>query len=45
VIPPDKIIAKFGSLKLGHKVLDKWIMDQRAKEIKILRKLPPPAKK
>jgi hypothetical protein len=45
IIPPWAIISKFGSLKAGHKILDKWIMDQRKHEIKVQRKLPPPAKK
>jgi len=45
IIPPELIIKKFGSLKKGHAILDKWIMETRKKEIKTLRKLPPPAKK
>lgn len=43
-LPPWVIIQKFGSLKRGHKILDDWVMSTRAKEIKTLRKLPPPAK-
>ena len=45
IIPPELIIRKFGSLKRGHAILDAWIMHTRRKEIKTLRKLPPPAKK
>jgi len=45
VIPPQVIIAKFGSLKAGHKILDKWVMDTRKKEIETQKKLPPPAKR
>lgn len=45
VIPPQAIIAKFGSLKAGHKILDKWVMDTRKNEIATQKKLPPPAKR
>lgn len=42
VIPPDKIIARFGDLKGGHKALDKWVLATRAKHIKTLKTLKPP---
>lgn len=45
VIPPWEIIRKYGSLKHGHAILDKWVLDARKKEIHTLKKLPPPAKK
>jgi hypothetical protein len=44
VIPPDKIIQKFGDLDHGHKALDEWVMRTRADHIKTLRKLKPPKK-
>jgi hypothetical protein len=31
-------------LKLGHAALDKWVIEQRKKHIKTLKKLPGPAK-
>lgn len=42
VIPPEKIIERFGSLKKGHAALDKWIVDTRKKHAKTLQKLAPP---
>lgn len=44
VIPPDKIIARFGSLDHGHKSLDKWVITTRKGHIQTLRKLKPPKK-
>jgi hypothetical protein len=44
VIPPDKIIQRFGSLDKGHHALDQWVIDTRKKHIKTLRKLKPPKK-
>jgi hypothetical protein len=44
VIPPQAIIARYGSLKRGHAILDKWVMETRKKEIETQKKLPPPAK-
>jgi hypothetical protein len=44
VIPPEKIIQKFGSLKHGHKALDQWVLDTREEHIKTLKKLKPPKK-
>jgi hypothetical protein len=44
VIPPDKIIAKFGDLDHGHKALDRWVTETRKKHIKTLRGLKPPKK-
>jgi hypothetical protein len=45
VIPPE-IVMQIGNgdLKHGHDELDKWVLASRAKHIKTLRKLPPPAK-
>lgn len=45
IVPPWQIVAKHGSLKKGHAVMDKFVMNQRKKEIEIQKKLPPPAKK
>jgi hypothetical protein len=45
VIHPNAIIRRFGNLKRGHAILDKWIMDTRKKEIETQKNLPPPAKK
>jgi hypothetical protein len=42
VIPPDKIIQKFGHLEHGHKALDQWVLDTREQHIKTLKKLKPP---
>jgi hypothetical protein len=42
VIPPEKIIQKFGHLEHGHKALDQWVLDTRDEHIKTLRKLKPP---
>lgn len=44
VIHPDEIIRRWGSLKNGHAVLDKFVMNERGKERKTLKALPPPAK-
>ncbi len=44
IIPPDKIIAKFGSLEKGHQALDKWVLNTRAKHIATLKTLKPPKK-
>lgn len=44
VIPPEKIIAHFGKLSVGHKKLDDWVVATRKKHIKTLRKLKPPKK-
>lgn len=42
VIPPDKIIAKFGDLDKGHQALDQWVKNTRKTHIKTLSKLKPP---
>jgi hypothetical protein len=42
VIPPEKIIAKFGSLKKGHAALDQWVVDTRDEHAKTLKGLKPP---
>jgi hypothetical protein len=44
IVPPWVIQQRYGNLDNGHKVLDDWVMDQRAKEIKTQKALPPPAK-
>jgi len=41
-ISPQQIIAKFGSLRRGHKILDHWVVLQRQKIAKEMLKLPPP---
>ena len=40
VISPEQIIAKFGNLKHGHKMLDAWVDHERKKHIKTLQRLP-----
>ena len=42
VIPPDRIVDRFGDLDHGHKALDRWVIETRKKHIKTLRKLKPP---
>jgi len=44
VIPPDRIVERFGDIEHGHKALDKWVVDTRKKHIKTLRGLKPPKK-
>jgi len=44
VVPPHVIIEKFGDLDIGHKVLDKFVEDNRKKHIATLKKLPGPVK-
>lgn len=44
VIPPHKIIERFGDLSHGHKALDAWVKRTRKKHIKTLRNLKPPRK-
>src|SRR5882672_5050710 len=44
VIPPHKIVEKYGDLDHGHKALDKWVVNTRKKHIKTLRNLKPPKK-
>jgi len=45
VIPPWQITSKYGeNLDNGHRVLDRWVMDTRKKEIETQKNLPPPAK-
>jgi hypothetical protein len=44
VIPPERIIERFGSLDGGHKQLDAWVVNTRKKHIKTLRNLKPPKK-
>lgn len=42
IIYPQTIIQKFGDLKKGHQVLDKFVIKQRQQTIKDMRKLKPP---
>lgn len=42
IIPPEAIIAKYGSLERGHREIDKWVLDTRKKHIKTLKGLKPP---
>jgi len=42
VIPPDKIMERFGSVKKGHRWLDAWVVRTRKKHVKTLRSLKPP---
>lgn len=44
VIPPEAIVAKFGDLNHGHRILDAWVKTQREHHVKTLKKLPGPAK-
>jgi hypothetical protein len=44
VIPPEKIMAKYGNLDKGHKALDEWVVRTRKKHVKTLRGLKPPRK-
>jgi hypothetical protein len=44
VIPPHKIIEKFGDLDHGHKALDRWVVETRKKHVKTLKSLKPPRK-
>jgi len=42
VLSPQQIIAKFGSLKKGHRTLDEWVVQTRQKIAKEMLKLAPP---
>lgn len=42
VLSPQQIIAKFGSLKRGHRILDHWVVMMREKIAKEMLKLAPP---
>lgn len=45
VVSPEKVMEiGGGDLERGHKIIDKFILNERAKHIKTLKKLPPPAK-
>ena len=44
VIPPEKIIDRFGDLDHGHKALDHWVVSTRKTHIKTLKHLKPPKK-
>lgn len=42
VLSPQQIIAKFGSLRRGHQILDHWVVMQRQKIAKEIKSLPNP---
>jgi hypothetical protein len=42
VLSPEEIHAKFGSVENGHRILDEFVKQVRAKNIKTLSKLPGP---
>ncbi len=44
VIPPHKIIERFGNLDKGHKALDRWVIETRKEHVKTLKGLKPPRK-
>jgi hypothetical protein len=44
VIPPHKIIERFGDLDHGHKALDQWVVNTRKQHVKTLKGLKPPRK-
>lgn len=45
ILSPEEVeLFGDGDLNAGHKVLDKFVLSQRNKLIKTLKKLPPPAK-
>ncbi len=43
-ISPESILSKYGDLDVGHRVLDRWVLNLRKKHIAKLKSLPPPAK-
>jgi hypothetical protein len=45
VIPPEKLVEKFGDLDYAHNTMDKFVEHVRKKTIKKLRKLPGPKKR
>jgi hypothetical protein len=45
VIPPEAIIRRYGSLSVGHKILDAWNNNIQKEHAKTIKNLPPPAKK
>lgn len=42
VVPPEKLIERFGDLDHAHKAMDQWIVETRKKHVETLRKLKPP---
>lgn len=44
VVPPHKLVEKFGSLKKAHAAMDHWIVTRRKKHAKTLAGLPGPKK-
>lgn len=44
IIYPQTIMKKFGDLKRGHQILDKWVVNTRQQIIKDMRGLKPPKK-
>ncbi len=45
IIPPEKLVEKFGDLDHAHDIMDALVKHARAKTIKTLRKLPKPKKR
>lgn len=44
IVHPKHIAAKFGSVAKGHKILDKWVVQERERIAKEMLKLPGPVK-
>lgn len=44
VVPPEKLIERFGDLDHAHKAMDEWVVSTRKKHIKTLKGLKPPRK-
>ena len=44
IIPPWEIERRWGNVQNGHKVLDDFVLSQRAEHAKTIKNLPPPAK-
>lgn len=44
VIPPEKLVEKFGDLDHAHEIMDKFVGHVRKKTIKTLKRIPPPKK-
>ncbi len=42
IVPPEAIIAKYGNLERGHKIMTGWVLNTRKKHIRTLRSLKPP---
>lgn len=45
VLSPEQVeMVGHGDIDLGHKILDRWVIETRKKQAKELNKLPGPAK-